>query len=160
MCWRSYKPRESRGVLLQVRVSKILSKWAVLLRWSAMKTCKQLRLCYNQSRHRGSLNLPPSGRSEQTEEGVEIDFKPGWLISTRTRNTFQAWLNHMINPCVSCALCCVVLCLSLFDCFFYTSMPTVGIGYFFEVHAILSRVLWFSCYYSKWSSFCCDSFFV
>jgi hypothetical protein len=142
VCWRIYKPRESRGVLLQVRVSKILSKWAVLLRWSAMKTCKQLRLCYNQSRHRGSLNLPPSGRSEQTEEGVEIDFKPGWLISTRTRNTFQAWLNHMINPCVSCALCCVVLCLSLFDCFtLCTSKLIFGRSYFWSAGYLETRTL-------------------
>jgi hypothetical protein len=39
--WRNYKLRDSRGVLLQIRASKILSKRVVLLCQSAVKTCKQ-----------------------------------------------------------------------------------------------------------------------
>jgi hypothetical protein len=77
-----------------------------------MKTCKQLRLCCNRPRHSGSPDLSPGDRYEQIEEGVEIDSKPGWLTPTWTRQAFQAWANHMINPCVKCAMCCIVLCLS------------------------------------------------
>jgi hypothetical protein len=106
------RERESREVLLQVRVSKILSKGVLLLCWSAMKTCKQSRLCCNRSRHSGSLDLSPGDRSKQIEEGVEIDSKPGWLTPTRTRQAFHVWPNHVINQCVKCAMCCTVLCLS------------------------------------------------
>jgi hypothetical protein len=59
-------------VLLQVRVSKILSKRVVLLCGSVVKTCKQPQLCCNRYRHSESLDLAPGDRSEQTKEEVEI----------------------------------------------------------------------------------------
>jgi hypothetical protein len=42
----------------------------------------------NRSEHSGSLDLPPGGRSEQIEEGVEIYSKPRWLTPTWIRQAF------------------------------------------------------------------------
>jgi hypothetical protein len=96
----SHKPRESRGVLLQVR-AKYLSYSYFAGELSTFVTTSAL--C-NSTSTSGSLDLPSGDRSVQTEEGAEIDSKQGWLTPTCTRQVFQAWPNHGKNLCVLCAL--------------------------------------------------------
>jgi hypothetical protein len=63
-------------------VSKCDLEQVVLLYRSAVGSCKQSWLCCNPHQHSGLVGLLPRDKPEQTEEGVEIVSKPGWLTST------------------------------------------------------------------------------
>jgi hypothetical protein len=80
------------------------------------ESCRHLwqpRLCVTWHRYSGSLDLPPGDKFEQTKEGVEIDYKPGYLTQTWTRKAFQAWPNHRKKSLCSVCSWCAIMCLSL-----------------------------------------------